>query len=309
MRIPRRRFLALGGLALAGVACGGSGTKTADGPGAGSGSRSLDDLIAGRPQGLSVIHTGTEVLPRRDERFTFALADPSDPSRRIIADEAQVWVAPSRTDPALGPFVAPYRNEGLGERFGIYSTRIEFPAANLWLVLVEATPPGSGEPLIGGAQVAIGPRNNMPKPGDAAVAVATPTTGDPRGVDPICTRQPPCDMHYVSLDEAMASGKPSVLIIATPAFCQSQLCGPEVEIIQTVESEIGRERANWIHVEVYKDDEEAPARQLLSPAAEAWTLEEEPVTYLIRADGTIADRILGPFDLSEARETLGAFVA
>ena len=39
----------------------------------------------------------------------------------------------------------------------------------------------------------------IPQIGDPLVPVVTPTTADAQGVDPICTREPACDLHDVTL--------------------------------------------------------------------------------------------------------------
>ena len=45
---------------------------------------------------------------------------------------------------------------------------------------------------------------------------------DPRGVDPICTREPEvCPFHDITLTEALAAGKPVVYYVGTPAFCST----------------------------------------------------------------------------------------
>ncbi|MEP4650166.1 MAG: hypothetical protein ABJ314_08280, partial [Ilumatobacter sp.] len=63
-------------------------------------------------------------------------------------------------------------------------------------------------------------------PGDRLEPFDTPTASDGRGVDPICTREPPCPFHEVTVTDALAIGKPVVYLIGTPAFCQTATCGP-----------------------------------------------------------------------------------
>jgi hypothetical protein len=62
---------------------------------------------------------------------------------------------------------------------------------------------------------------------------------------------------------------------------------------------------NFVHAEVYKNDTDAPGNPNPaighSPAARAWRLESEPVTYWIRSDNAITERIVGPTDVAEVR--------
>src|SRR3546814_12918171 len=69
------------------------------------------------------------------------------------------------------------------------------------------------------------------KPGDAIPAVATPTPTDARGVNPICTAEPACPLHDVSLADALGEGRPIALLVATPAFCQIAICRPVLALL------------------------------------------------------------------------------
>ena len=60
----------------------------------------------------------------------------------------------------------------------------------------------------------------------------TPTFDDARGVDPICTRSPePCPFHDRTLTDVVESGEPVALLISTPGFCQTAICGPVLELL------------------------------------------------------------------------------
>ena len=47
--------------------------------------------------------------------------------------------------------------------------------------------------------------------------------------DPLCTQDPQCPLHSVSLDQVLGSGKPVAVMFATPARCQTQYCGPVLD--------------------------------------------------------------------------------
>lgn len=310
--IERRDFLRAGGLVLLGAAaaCGGGGKTAPRATGAVS-SNTIDELIAGRTQNLAANLALGEVLSGIPQRIPFALTPPNEPTTFLRGGSGRVWVAESRTAPALGPFPLEFHDEGLRDAKegtkGIYSVRLEIPRDGLWVGLAEVTPEGAGAPLLGGFNKGVGRQYKQPVPGGKAPKAPSPTKDDHRGVEPYCTRQDPetkrrvpCAMHAVSLDEALAGGKPAVVIIATPAFCQTRFCGPEVDVVQAASMELGT-KMNFIHIEVYKDDTDAPATGLLAPAAKAFRLEEEPAIYFIGSDGVISDRFLGPAAVDEVR--------
>lgn len=277
--------------------------------------RSLPGITAGRRQNVNLVSATGEILVRPGgDRFPFALFVPNTTNDRYAGGTARIWIARDETSDALGPFDATWRDRGLGDR-GIYSTRAPFSADGAWLVLVEAraaskvvggsTQAASGT-LLGGTTVGVGRRSEQPVAGDRAISVASPTFENHRGVNPICTRKPPCSMHDLSLDVALRNGKPTVLIIGTPQFCESRICGPMVDVLDAVKRELPKGSVNFVHVEQYPDDTDAPAKHVLAPAAKAWKLESEPATYFIRPDGMIAERFVGAADQAEVADQVKA---
>lgn len=309
--LSRREFLLAGGataLGLIAAACG----KNGNGNGGGSTDAgffsgtpaSLAELAQGREQTLQVLNSNFETFAKKQQRLVFGLRNPQNGSF-YQGGRARVWAALDRDDAPLGPFEATFHGEGLGDR-GVYVAEATFPSDGAWTMVVEAKPNGASEALIGAAAQQVGKVTNMPAAGDEAISVATPTVDDARGVDPICTLEDgPCAMHTVSLDDALANGTPTVMIIATPAFCTSALCGPEVEILADLSSEYGS-RMDFVHIELLANDDEETVQRFapLSPAAQAWRVEQEPAIYFIDASGTITQRIIGPFDETEARDTV-----
>jgi hypothetical protein len=140
-----------------------------------------------------------------------------------------------------------------------------------------------------------------PKAGEMLPPVPTPTTADSQGVTPICTQTPACSLHAVSLDKALTTGKPTVLLIATPAFCQTAICGPVLTVLLQAQSSFA-DRATFIHAEVYKQPQ--VETKTLSPIVQAYGLDFEPSLFLVQADGTVQRRIDVIFDVDEVTEAL-----
>lgn len=132
-------------------------------------------------------------------------------------------------------------------------------------------------------------------PGAAAVSAPTPTTADDRGVFSICTQDPQCGMHEVSLDEALASGNPVVVMFATPAYCQTVVCGPSVATLDGLRAEGDWGDTIFVHSEIFAEEPVGGdlASVPLVDAVQAWGLPTEPWLFTIGADGVIADRLDG----------------
>ena len=144
----------------------------------------------------------------------------------------------------------------------------------------------------------------IPQPGDQMVPVVTPTTADAKGVNPICTREPACDLHQVTLTDGLKEGKPVAFLIATPAYCQTAACGPVLDVLLSQESEFG-DRVQMVHAEVYTDSTLANTTE----AVQDYRLSFEPVLYLASADGVIHTRLDSIFDETELRGALNALVS
>ncbi|MDQ3385621.1 MAG: hypothetical protein M3503_06395, partial [Actinomycetota bacterium] len=144
----------------------------------------------------------------------------------------------------------------------------------------------------------------VPGPGDVLPSIPTPTTVDALGVQPICTANPPCPLHDVSLDQALAVGLPIVLLVSTPAFCQTAICGPVLDLVVARRREL-EGRATLLHAEVYTDDRADETTATVN----ALGLRYEPSLFLTAADGTVRGRLDYTFDATELDDQLGALLA
>jgi hypothetical protein len=147
-----------------------------------------------------------------------------------------------------------------------------------------------------------------PKFGDHAIASKSPTRANHRGVDPICTRTPPCSMHDLTIAEAISNGKPSLITFGTPAFCESRACGPVVDLVQEEKNRVG-DAASFVHIEVWKNDQDAVGKANgYSPTFVQWKLPGEPWIFFVDADGKVKDRWLGPVGSRELKRAVDKLV-
>ncbi|MGE0877100.1 MAG: hypothetical protein AB7L13_02815 [Acidimicrobiia bacterium] len=175
----------------------------------------------------------------------------------------------------------------------------------------ELTTPGSyqlmvndGKDEYSGAFSIVDPAKlGVPRPGEALRSVDTPTTADAKGVNPICTRDPICPLHNVSLSTAMAEGKPIALLIATPLFCKTAICGPVLDVLLGQRATYG-DRVTFIHAEVYTDK----TIDKTTAAVDAYKLDYEPALFLADATGKIVNRLDVIYDTDELVENLDKLV-
>ena len=137
-------------------------------------------------------------------------------------------------------------------------------------------------------------------PGEDAPRLQTPTLADADGDFSLITSswEPNPAFYQLSLDEALGNGKPTVLLLATPAFCQTRFCGPSYEIMTELEAQYGN-IVNFIHVEVYTGLPDPSRNWEMSPAMDGFGLKTEPWVYVMDAEGQVRYRAEGVFTLAE----------
>ena len=84
--------------------------------------------------------------------------------------------------------------------------------------------------------------------------------------------------------------KPVVLLFATPALCQSRVCGPVTDIAEQVKQEFG-DRVAFIHQEIYNNNNinDGPRPQM-----RAFHLTTEPWAYVIDRSGKVSTSSRAP---------------
>jgi len=253
-----------------------------------------------RPEGW------TPILPNSDlavgkSRFLFAALD--ERNRPIV--DAQVRLrffdrVDAPTDPK-SEVDAIFRGQGLGAK-GVYVARTELTSAGTWGVeaLVRRA---DGTQRALRARFEVRAQSQAPAVGAGAVPTRQPLARDVADPKQICTALPPCQLHDLTIADALALKKPALLLFATPGFCVSATCGPDLETVQSLEPEF-RGRMSFLHLEIYSD----PQTQAPSQAVNEWRLPSEPWVFLVDRGGKIADKLEGGLTAAELREGMERLV-
>ncbi|MEA2580985.1 MAG: hypothetical protein QOE83_1877 [Actinomycetota bacterium] len=296
--LTRRELLAaLGVVGLGTIAASCTGRSSAvPPPNAGS----LEDLGKDASK-IQMIGAGDPVNPGKQTMSFFLATD----SGLVTEAAPKLWLAMDRTSKAAGPFAATWypllgydKTHDHSPRsplaVGVYSAEVDFPSAGNWTLAAEVT---SETRSVGTQVVPVVDSGVVAALGSKATSVPTPVATTRHGLAEICTRTPPDHMHYISLDEALNNGKPTVVSFSTPLLCEAQMCGPTVDEQILIFDNYGPDRANFIHVEEFlpgPDLKPPPASpNNLAPAFKAWGFVNEPWVIIIDAKGVIRSR-LGP---------------
>jgi hypothetical protein len=105
----------------------------------------------------------------------------------------------------------------------------------------------------------------------------------------IDTSDPPDPrLHQVRIADAIAQGRPQVIVFATPKFCASRVCGPVVDLVRTLLPAYG-DRVVFTHQEIWRD---AGAREFF-PTVTEWGLQTEPWIFVVDGQGIIRAKFEG----------------
>jgi hypothetical protein len=276
---------------LAGAA--GAGLLTACSPGRGTtpaAAPTLDAVRAVAPdakQDLSVISGSFEQLTGQARPFAFGLVGPDN--KPVTGADVKVWVVPAAGGDPAGPYPATF-HQIPGHRghhpLGLYLAEVDIPRPGATSFVAVTADRRAGADAV---QVATPETSKLAAPGRAALAVPTPTVANPMGMMRLCTANPACGMHERSLDQALGDRRPIMLTFATPAYCQTAVCGPSVQVLDQVRTSRDWADAAFVHVEIYSD-----AGQTVSEPVKQWNLPSEPWLFAIARDGRVADRADGP---------------
>jgi hypothetical protein len=149
---------------------------------------------------------------------------------------------------------------------------------------------------------------HMPQVGHPLPPVDTPTTDDHRGVDPICTNDPPCPFHTHNLADSLAAHRPVLLLLSTPRYCQTAICGPVLDLL--VDAMSTRTDVDVIHNEVYANPDAVPTieQATQAPLVQAYSMVFEPCLFAVDAGGTLVRRLDTIYDRTELRDAVSAIL-
>jgi hypothetical protein len=219
-------------------------------------------------------------------------------------------------EPAVGPFPASIETLVTQPAFRaqttsddpdaasvVYSTDINFPSDGEWRIAALVKHDGEVKGTLLPSAV-VGEFKDIPKPGEKAPKIHTPTPADVGGdLSKITTRIPPDTQNKVDYADALGK-EPIVLLFATPQFCQSRVCGPVVDVAEQVKEE-SEGKAAFIHMEIYKDNKPPATRSQVK----AFHLPTEPWLFTINRHGTVSSVIEGAFGLEALTAAVDKVVA
>ena len=284
-------------------AASGTAPQPTDAPG-----ESASNETAAEPLALNVI-MATTVLEVGTQRVAFLLATPTG----LVKEGNEVSIRPVYLpDNTAGPSITTrFHQWPYGVR-GAFAAEVDFDRPGQWRLDITAEGPDGGHamqeieiledspvPFIG----TLGPlseNKTLASVGDLAL-ITTDYSPDP-------------SLYQVTIRDAVESPLPAVVVFASPAFCTTATCGPQVDAVSELR-EAYDGQAYFIHVEIYDNPDEIQGdldRAEIAPTVDEWGLTSlehwfnESWTFVLDADGRVKDRFEGFATVLELEESLQA---
>ncbi len=255
----------------------------------------------------------TKVLDVGTQRVAFLL---TSPKALIKVPEVQV------TSAFLGEGQAANETKMAGFHLwpygvrGSYVTEMNFDRPGPWrLDIVVDGPDGQDTAVV---LFDVAEQGNVPSIGSIPPLSRNKTLKDTDSLEKLTTDfSPDRDLYQITVEDAVATGKPTVVVFASPAFCTSPTCGPQTATLSELKAEHVGE-ANFIHVEIYDNPDEIQgdlSKARLSQPIQDWGISDLPDwfneswTFVLSGEGRVSQRFEGFATLEELESALQVVLA
>ena len=278
------------------------------------------EVVAGTPQRVSfgIVKNGTHRLLSYgsvDVAFFYmgtkeTPVQPPKPGPKTVAEFRPI--PGQKIDPASKP---PQLLDA-GVAVGVYGTNpVTLEPAGFWGATISV--PIGGKTMQASTILQVYDHPRLPFPGEDAPRTQNPTAGAP-GVDPGAIESrahggvaiPDPELHSISVADAIAAGKPVLVVVSTPVYCVSQFCGPVTDSVSALAKQFG-DRMAFVHLEVWKDFDNKVinsfAAEWIKPRDDPNADLQEPWVFAVGRDGKIVERwddVATDAELQHAVETL-----
>ena len=194
---------------------------------------------------------------------------------------------------------------------GSYATEFNFDRPGRWRLDISVDHEDvQGQTFV---EIDVAAESIVPGVGTVPPLSHNKTLADVGDIERLTTHYTPDpDLYQLTIADAAATGRPTVVVFASPAFCTSPTCGPQTETVTELKQGYG-DQANFIHVEIYDNPHliqgDLSQATLVQPVHD-WGISAVPGwfneswTFVLGPDGAIAQRFEGYAALEELEEAL-----
>ena len=264
------------------------------------------ELIKGpvSPDGLQAIFA-TPDLGTGEQRVAVVLTSEKGIVRSPIATLTSYYYPHGAAEGEMrDTAVALFRPFPLGAR-GLYAAQMQFDAPGDWgldiAVIDENANTLRAELRFHVPEQTAAPANGTTPPLSDSKTIAT------HNIEELTTGTlQDADLYQVSIADAVQSGMPAVIVMASPAFCTNAVCGPQVDVLSDLKDK-HKGKAHFIHIDFFDNPHEIQGdltRARVSPTVLEWNLPSTEWSFVVNAQGIIHQRFEGFAPIDELEDAL-----
>ena len=191
---------------------------------------------------------------------------------------------------------------------GVYKASVVFDRPGDWGLLASVSEDEDSQAQ-GSVRIRVGETARTPAVGSPAPRSLNKIAADVGRLEELTTdADPDPDLYAITISETLDSGRPLLVVFATPAYCQTATCGPQVRVVKELKKEYG-DRMSFIHVEVYDNPHLIQgdlSNAEISPTLTEWDLPSEPWVFVVDDGGLVSSKFEGFATTEELRSALAS---
>ena len=228
-------------------------------------------------------------------RLAFGIIEPGIGSIKNDEVKLETFFLQDEQNPLLKEtLVAEFQQWPAGNK-GVYTSMATFDKAGKWGIGVTyATSDGLVERT--SSVIEVTEKNLAPFVGDKAYPSRNITNAITNNINELTTDPNPYAPFYeYSIEETINKRMVSLILFASPAFCTTGTCGPQIDIVKNLHLDFSKEVV-FIHVEIYENSADIKgdiSNSNVVQAVKDWNLPSEPWVFLVDEDGIVRQRFEG----------------
>ncbi len=257
------------------------------------------------PDGLQAIF-GTPDLGIGTQRIAVVLTSKKGLVRSPVATITSFYFSDENAEGELRETTLGFFRPFPANTRGIYTTNLNFDQAGKWGLEIDVLDENA-QTLRATIQFEVLESADAPTAGSPAVLSVNKTVADVESLADITTGslQDP-DLYQITIADAVETGLPTVVVMASPAFCTNAVCGPQVDVLQELKDKYKGD-ANFIHVDFYDNPQGIQGdlnNAVISPTVIEWNLPSTEWSFVIDRQGIVSARFESFATFEEIEEAL-----
>ena len=239
-------------------------------------------------------------------RLAFGIIKPGIGPIKNDEVKLETFFLPDEKNPLLKETLVAEFQKWPSENKGVYTSIATFDRAGTWGIGVTyETSNGLIERT--SSTIEVTEKSLAPSVGNKAYPSRNITNTVTSNMNELSSDPNPYSPFYeYSIEESIDKRMSSLILFASPAYCTTGTCGPQMDIVKNLHANFSKEMV-FIHVEIYENPSDIKgdlSNTQVVQAVKDWNLPSEPWVFLVDKDGIVKQRFEGLATYQEIESAL-----